>query len=122
MVHNTSILESLTEACSKSLLSDVSCDPVVRDFSPGFFYPPKTLDRACTQKCQAGLDSYWDAVKSSCGNETVPGSFDLETSVLMIPGTFKRLYESICLRDSKRYCNNVAATAAAIKDPGSKQR
>lgn len=118
MVDEPSIPLSLTGKCSKALLSDVACDRVVRDFYPGFFYPPKTLERVCTKPCQNALDSYWKSVKSACGNETLSGSFDSETSVLIIPGTLKYLYDYICLRDDGRCCNNVAATAAVINDPG----
>ncbi|EAS33736.3 LysM domain-containing protein [Coccidioides immitis RS] len=118
MVYNTSVPTTLTDTCAKALLSDVSCDPTVRNFHPGFYYPPKTLERACTSTCKDSIDAYWNAVQSSCGNETLTASFDLEASVLIVPGTYKYLYEYICLQDSGRYCNNVAATAAAIADPG----
>jgi hypothetical protein len=121
MVYNTSVPITLSNACSQALLSDTACDPVVRNFRPGFFYSPETLNRVCTSTCGSSLNSYRTAVQSACGTETLTGSFDLEMSVLIVPGTYQYLYESICLQDNGRYCNNVAATAAAIADPGSMQ-
>ncbi len=119
MVYNSSIPTTLSDACSKALLSQTTCDPIVRNFRQGFFYTPETLNRACTSACRSSLGSYHDIVQSACGNETLLGSFDLEMSVLMVPGTFQYLFESLCLQDNGQYCNNVAATAAAIADPGS---
>jgi hypothetical protein len=118
-VYNASIPTTLSEACSRALLSEITCDPVVKNFRKGFFYPPETLSRACTSTCETSLNSYRGIVQSACGTETVIGSFDLEVSVLMVPGISQYLYESICLQDNDRYCNNVAATAAVIADPGS---
>ncbi|KAK2850540.1 hypothetical protein FQN49_005566 [Arthroderma sp. PD_2] len=121
MVSGDSLPTTLTDACLKALTSDVACDPSVRIFRPGYFYPPETLKSACTSTCKSALDSYWDVVKSSCGNETINGSYDLETSALFIPGMRKDLFQKVCLQDSGRYCNNVAATAAVIADPGACQ-
>ncbi|EZF35126.1 hypothetical protein H101_01329 [Trichophyton interdigitale H6] len=109
---------TLSDKCAKALISDVACDPNVLDFKPGYYYPPEILQRACTDTCKSALDSYLDRVKSSCGTETIVGPFDLEASALIVPGMRKDLFQKTCLQDNGRYCNNVAATAAVIADPG----
>ncbi|KAK0736847.1 LysM domain-containing protein [Apiosordaria backusii] len=118
LVYEASITEELSSGCSQALLADVACDPVVRNFRPGFFYSPETLARSCAPSCERALVSYHDAVKSACGNETIIGSFDLNSSALIVPGMYQYLFRSICLKEGSRYCNNVAATAAFIADPG----
>ncbi|KAK4200451.1 LysM domain-protein [Triangularia verruculosa] len=117
-VYEAAISEELSSGCSQALLADVACDPVVRNFRPGFFYSPDTLARSCTSSCESALVSYHNSVKSACGSETIVGSFDLNSSALIVPGTYQYLFKSICLKDGSRYCNNVAAMAAFIADPG----
>lgn len=109
---------TLSDKCAEALISDVACDPNVLDFKPGYYYSPEILQRACTDTCKSALDSYLDRVKSSCGTETIVGPFDLEVSALIVPGMRKDLFQKTCLQDNGRYCNNVAATAAVIADPG----
>lgn len=119
LIYNSSVPTTLSNTCSEALLSDVACDPVVKNLIPGFFYGPETLERICTSGCENSLSAYETAVQSACGEEILPGSFDLNVSALWIPGTYQYLYDSTCLKDGDRYCNNVAALAAAFADPGS---
>ncbi|KAF4534766.1 LysM domain-containing protein [Lasiodiplodia theobromae] len=118
LIYNSSVPTDLSNTCSEALLSDVACDPVVKNLIPGFFYGPETLERICTSGCEDSLSAYQSAVQDACGEEILPGSFDLNVSALWIPGTYQYLYESTCLKDGDRYCNNVAALAAAFADPG----
>lgn len=120
LLYNSSVPTALTNACSEALLSNVACDPVVKNLRPNFFYAPETLARVCTTDCKSALSNYQSTVQEACGEEILPGSFDLNVSALMIPGSYQYLFESTCLKDGDRYCNNVAAVAAAFEDPGSK--
>ncbi|EKG15791.1 Peptidoglycan-binding Lysin subgroup [Macrophomina phaseolina MS6] len=118
LLYNSSVPTTLSNACSEALLSNVACDPVVKNLRPNFFYTPETLARICTSDCKSALSDYQSLVQGACGEEILPGSFDLNVSALMIPGTYQYLFESTCLQDDGRYCNNVAAIAAAFEDPG----
>ncbi|GME35766.1 LysM domain-containing protein [Neofusicoccum parvum] len=119
LVYNSTVPNTITNACGEALLSDVACDPVVKNLRPHFFYTPETLTRVCTDACRESLLGYQSSVQDVCGEEVLPGSFDLNVSVLYIPGVYQYLFESTCMEDGGRYCNNVAAAAAAFADPGS---
>ncbi|KAI1172268.1 hypothetical protein F4777DRAFT_601740 [Nemania sp. FL0916] len=118
MMYNDSLPKTLTPSCSAAILADVACDPLVRDLRSDFFYPPKSLSRICTQNCSMALAEWTSSVKSQCGNQTVPGPFDLAVSTLFIPGSLHYLFEFSCLQEAGRYCGPVAALAAARADPG----
>ncbi|KAL1616832.1 hypothetical protein SLS56_011264 [Neofusicoccum ribis] len=118
LVYNSTVPNTITNACGEALLSDVACDPVVKNLRPHFFYTPETLTRVCTDACRESLLRYQSSVQDVCGEEVLPGSFDLNVSVLYIPGVYQYLFESTCMEDGGRYCNNVAAAAAAFADPG----
>lgn len=121
MLYSDSLPEKLTPGCSTALLTDVACDPLVRNLRPEFLYPPESLSRVCTESCSRALTEWKLLVQSQCGNQTILADFNLEASVLIIPGSLNYLLRFTCLQESGRYCGPVAALAAAFSDPGGKQ-
>lgn len=116
----TKILDSsLTLACKNALTADIACSPVVARFQKGTYYAQSTLTDTCTTACAAALDQYYINVSSACGSQTWNGYEDTEMPVLIIPDMMKYQYGLACLTDSGRFCNNVAAEAAYVLDPGS---
>lgn len=118
-VSNTSIPTNLTDGCATALLKDVNCSPVVNALRIGDYYAESTLDRACTSQCADALSGFQSSVASACGDQTWLGYDDTVTPLAMIPDMLRYLYNLTCLKDSNRYCNNVAAEAAFALDPGS---
>lgn len=110
---------SLTLACKNALTADIACSPVVARFQKGSYYAESTLTETCTTACAAALDQYYTNVNSACGSQTWNGYEDTEMPLLIIPDMMKYQYSLACLTDSGRFCNNVAAEAAYVLDPGS---
>lgn len=116
---NNTTPANLTNACTNALLTDVQCSPVVPQFQNGYYYPPSLLGRACTSTCSTALQSYEQAVATACNGQTWMG-YDEETDLplVVIPNLMRYHYDLICLQDSGRWCNEVAAAAALSVDPG----
>ena len=110
---------SLTLACKSALTADIACSPVVARFQKGSYYAESTLTDTCTTACAAALDQYYTNVNSACGIQTWNGYEDTEMPLLIIPDMMKYQYSLACLTDGGRFCNNVAAEAAYVLDPGS---
>ncbi|KAI2643597.1 carbohydrate-binding module family 50 protein [Xylaria nigripes] len=110
----------MTSECSKALLIDVTaCDPLVKNLRADFFYPPKSLSRICVDDCSSALATWVSSVRTSCGNQTVPGDLEMEAAAVYFPGSLEYAFQFSCLQDaSGRYCGPVAALAAAFSDPG----
>jgi hypothetical protein len=114
---NSTIPTNLTAACSNSLLSDVDCSLALMGLQHTRYYAESTLKKVCTPQCEAGLSSYEAGIRKACAGETWMG-FDNEIMSLDIIATNIRYeYNSTCLMDSGRYCNVIAAQAAAAADP-----
>jgi LysM repeat protein len=118
MTYQDALPTNLSTTCSNAILTDVACDPLVRDLRTDFFYRPASLERMCTSDCSEALSSWKDLVRSSCGDETVPADFELPASAVVIPATLEYLFAFTCLRESDRFCGPVAALAAVFNDPG----
>ncbi|KAF8457864.1 LysM domain-containing protein [Kalaharituber pfeilii] len=114
---NATVPSPLSIACTNALLQDVSCSPVVAALQSGQYYPTSTLTLACTSACASALAAYQNGIASGCGNETWRGYEEQELPVLMIPDIMRYHYNIVCLQDSGRWCNNVAAQYAAELDP-----
>lgn len=110
---------TLTLACKNALTADIACSPVVARFQKGSYYAESTLTETCTTACSTALDQYYTNVNSACGSQTWNGYENTEMPLLIIPDMMKYQYSLACLTDNGRFCNNVAAEAAFILDPGS---
>jgi hypothetical protein len=113
----STIPPGLNAACSNALLQDVSCSSAVMGLQPGRYFASTSLQRVCTSECDAGLARYAASVASSCTGQTWGGFGDEPMPLDTIPGVIRYQYNTTCLMDSGRYCNNVAAQAAAAADP-----
>lgn len=115
--------QGITAACAASLMTEVSCDPVLQSMQNGYYYPPDTLRRVCTGTCQESLTAYRQGVNEACsgGNQSVPGfSDDFQMSPLAIPDVYGYFWDYYCLSEGDRWCNQVAAELAVMADPGGK--
>jgi hypothetical protein len=114
---NSTIPTNLTVGCSNSLLSDVDCSLALMGFQHTRYYAETTLKRVCTPQCEAGLSSYEAAIRIACASETWKGFDDEIMPLDLIATNIRYEYNSTCLMDSGRYCNIIAAQAAASADP-----
>lgn len=117
---NSTIPTNLTVSCSNALLSDVNCSPSVMGLQYGNYYPETTLQRVCTSDCDAALAKYEADVTTACAGQSWNGYDDYLMPLAIIPDTIRYQYNLTCLMDSGRYCNIVAAQAAAALDPDGK--
>lgn len=118
---NSTIPTNLTVSCSNALLSDVNCSPSVMGLQYGNYYPETTLQRVCTSDCDAALAKYEADVTTACAGQSWNGYDDYLMPLAIIPDTIRYQYNLTCLMDSGRYCNIVAAQAAAALDPDGMQ-
>lgn len=114
---NSTIPSNLTVACSNALLQDVNCSPAIMGLQYGRYYSQASLQRVCTSQCDSGLAGYEAAVRSACTGQSWIGFEDESMPLDVIPGTIRYQYNATCLMDNNRYCNVVAAQAAAAADP-----
>lgn len=118
---NTTIPVNLTVSCSDALLRDVTCSPTVRTLQAGIYYPASLLIRTCTDECTAALATYETEVIAACEGQTwngPDGDGNATLPVAVIPDLLRYHYNLTCLMDSGRYCNTVAANAAAADENG----
>lgn len=111
---NVTAPKGLAIACTNALLADLDCSPVVPSLYHGGYYPNTTLERACTSECATALASYHSGIASSCNGEVWNGYGNETMPVLMIPEMVRYHYNLTCMTDNGRFCNNVAASYAAI--------
>lgn len=114
---NATVPSNLTSACAIALSTDVNCSPFVLSLRTGLYYPNDTLERTCTTNCHSALTSYRAQIATACATETWLGYQDVILPVVTIPEMLQYQYNLTCLMDSGRYCNNVAASYAASRDP-----
>lgn len=115
---NTSIASTnLTVPCVGALSADIACSPAVAGLRLGEYYPEETLNRTCTADCGQALAQYASKVAAACDKQTWKGYEDTEMPLAIIPDMLRYHYNLTCLTDSGRYCNVVAAKAAAALDP-----
>jgi len=117
---NSTIPPNLTVDCAKALLTDVvQCPPTVASFSSGYYYPPTILEEACTSACSSALQLYEQTIITACADQTWAAYDEVDDAPLaMIPHVMGFNHDLVCLRDSGRWCNVVAAAAAVQADPG----
>ncbi len=114
---NTSFISTnLTKQCVGALSDDIACSPGVAALRLGEYYPGETLSRTCTADCGQALAQYENKVIAACGKQTWKGYEDTEMPLAIIPDMLRYHYNATCLMDSGRYCNAVAAKAAAALD------
>ncbi|KAI1522760.1 LysM domain containing protein [Pyrenophora tritici-repentis] len=118
--NNGTIPANLTTTCANALLVDVvQCPITAAQFLNGFYYPPKTLENACSSACSLALQNYEASVKTACAGQTWAGYDDENDAPLdMIPNLMRYNRDLACIQDSGRWCNVVAAAAALQADPG----
>ena len=115
---NTSFASTnLTIPCVGALSADIACSPTVAALSLGEYYPEETLNRTCTADCGQALALYANRVAAACDKQTWKGYEDTEMPLAIIPDMLRYHYNLTCLMDSGRYCNTIAAKAAAALDP-----
>lgn len=115
---NTSFASTnLTVPCVGALSADIACSPAVVGLRLGEYYPEETLSRTCTADCGQALAQYANKVAAACDKQTWKGYEDTEMPLDIIPDMLRYHYNLTCLTDSGRYCNVVAAKAAAAQDP-----
>jgi hypothetical protein len=114
---NSTIPTNLTVGCSNSLLGDIDCSLALMGFQHTRYYAETTLKRVCTPQCEAGLSSYEAAIRTACAGETWKGFDDEIMPLDLIATNIRYEFNSTCLMDSGRYCNVIAAKAAAAADP-----
>ena len=107
---------NLTIPCVGALSDDIACSPAVAALSLGEYYPQDTLSRTCTADCGQALALYENKVIAACGKQTWKGYEDTDMPLAIIPDMLRYHYNVTCLMDSGRYCNAVAAKAAAALD------
>jgi hypothetical protein len=111
----------MSDSCRGVLLSEVDCSPVVTRFRSGYFYDPSTLEKVRTLACESGLGQCLDSVNAACKDDTWEGYDDEdELPAPIIPDLLRYQYLITYLRDSNRWCNNVAAVTTNSDDPGGK--
>ena len=113
---------NLTKACVGALSDDITCSPAVAGLRVGEYYPEETLSRTCTADCGQALAEYAYKVAKACDKQTWKGYEDTDMPLAIIPDMLRYHYNLTCLMDSGRYCNTVAAKAAAILDPEGTER
>ena len=113
---------NLTAKCRNAFLRDIQCSPVVANLRGDTYYEQKTLERTCKPACSAALSAYNSAIASACGKETWIGYDDSPMPVKVISDLVKFNYDLVCLTDSGRFCNIVAAGNAAANDPQGRYR
>ncbi|KAH9866825.1 hypothetical protein J1614_008518 [Plenodomus biglobosus] len=118
--NNGTIPANLTTTCANALLVDVvQCPITAAQFLNGFYYPPTTLEQACSSACSLALQNYEASVKTACAGQTWAGYDDENDAPLdMIPNLMRYNRDLACIQDSGRWCNVVAAAAAIQADPG----
>jgi hypothetical protein len=114
---NSTIPANLTAACSNSLLNDVDCSLALMGLQHTRYYAEGTLKKVCTPQCEAGLSSYEAGIRTACAGEIWKGFDDEMMALDVIATNIRYEYNSTCLMDSGRYCNVIAAQAAAAADP-----
>ena len=114
---NTSFASTnLTIPCIGALSGDIACSPAVAALSLGEYYPEETLNRTCTADCGQALAQFANRVAAACDKQTWKGYEDTDMPLAIIPDMLRYHYNLSCLTDSGRYCNAVAAKAAAALD------
>ena len=117
---NTSFVSTnLTIPCVGALSDDIACSPAVAALRLGEYYPEETLNQVCTADCGQALAQYASKVAASCDKQTWKGYEDTVMPLAIITDMLRYHYNLTCLTDSDRYCNVVAAKAAAVLDPES---
>lgn len=107
---------NLTVPCVSALSNDISCSPAIARLRLGEYYPEETLRRTCTADCGQALAQYANKVTAACDKQIWKGYEDTEMPLAIIPDMLRYHYNLTCLTDSGRYCNAVAAKAAAALD------
>ena len=113
---------NLTIPCIGALSDDIACSPAVAGLRLGEYYPEDTLGRTCTSQCGHALAQYEDKVAAACDKQIWKGYEDTDMPIAIIPEMLRYHYNLTCLTDSGRYCNVVAAKAAAASDPEGSKR
>ena len=115
---NSTVPANLSPGCTTALLTNVAgCSPVVAALRKGEYYPQDLLQTICTSTCDSDLTAFHSAVQSACAGESWTGIQDNEMPVLMIPELLVYNFALVCLQDSGRFCNVLAAQQAALSDP-----
>jgi len=115
---NSTVPANLSPGCTNSLLTNIAgCSPVVAALRKGEYYPQDLLQTICTSTCDSDLAAFHSAVQSACAGELWTGIQDNEMPVLMIPELLMYNFALVCLSDSGRFCNVLAAEQAALSDP-----
>lgn len=96
---------------------DVDCSPAVAALEAGTFYPNTELKQICTSTCASSLAGYHAGIESACRDDTWIGFQDTEEPVAMISEMIRYHYNSTCLVEGDRFCNNVAAAYSVYLDP-----
>ena len=111
--------KSLNAACTYALMKDITCSPVVTAIRSDTYYQQSTLEKTCKPECSASLDTYAATVTSLCGTQKWQASDTEQELVTSIVDLLRYHYSMVCLMDTGRYCNIVAAgNAAANDEPG----
>ena len=114
---NTSFASTnLTIPCIGALSGDIACSPGVAGLRLGEYHPEETLNRTCTADCGQALAQFANRVAAACDKQTWKGYEDTDMPLAIIPDMLRYHYNLTCLTDSGRYCNAVAAKAAAVLD------
>ncbi|KAF2261302.1 hypothetical protein CC78DRAFT_522009 [Lojkania enalia] len=116
---NATLPADITTFCSNALLRDTSCDIAITFFDPAGYYDQDLLERVCTDECTSSLKAFEEAVVGACDMQNFGGeeNWDLTINptfpIAMIPNKLRFNYGLACLKDNDRFCNVVAAEAAA---------
>jgi hypothetical protein len=119
---NTTLPTDITTECSSALLADINCDVAVTYLYPEGYFSQDLLEKSCTDGCSQALATFETNVVKACASQTFGGeeNWDLTKNpvypVAMIPNKLRFNYGLSCLKDSGRFCNLVAAEAAAETD------
>jgi hypothetical protein len=112
----TTVPSNLTTACTNALLGDLNCSPFVTALRGDAYYSQKALERTCKPDCDGALSTYSSTIANVCGKQLWSGYDNVPELVTTIPDLMRYNFDLVCLRDSDRYCNVVAAANAAASD------
>ncbi len=113
LTNNSFPSSNLTVPCVGALFGDIACSPAVAGLRLGEYYPEETLYRTCTADCGQALAQYANNVATACDKQIWRGYEDTDMPLTIIPDMLRYHYNLTCLTDSGRYCNALAAKAAA---------
>lgn len=114
---SASLPSNVSADCLNTLASDIACDASIRRLRPSVYYPQIVLQGLCTETCNTALNTWQEAITTSCDGQT----YDSLTGagyipINIIPQQLRYAFNLSCLTDasSGQFCNVQAATAAGI--------